>query len=130
MSIVDEMLGELDEWMALVRRNRHERHPGQLDTILADLGPRPSLQEATWRCKLSSLDAAMSASCRPPRRSDFGVFILDAMMYVAALINPLPALGVAPEVRPQVLEIPHPYMTAYVLHGALQQSLTHLRGDG
>ena len=68
-----------------------------------------------------------SATAATPAPREFGVFILDAFYYIAALINPLPALGVAPEIRPQVLEIPHPFVTARELYKALQQSLEFLR---
>jgi hypothetical protein len=61
-------------WGECVRRGGHERFPGQLDQILADLGPCPSIDEPDAAC-----------------------------LWLAALLNPLPALGVAPEIRAHVL---------------------------
>lgn len=61
-------------WGALVRRHGHERFPRQLDQVLADLGPCPSIDEPDAAC-----------------------------LWLAALLNPLPALGVAPEIRGHVL---------------------------
>jgi hypothetical protein len=56
----------VDEWLALVRDTGRERSDGQLDGVLADLGQMP--------------DVAL-----PEARA----------LWVAGLINPLPALGVA-----------------------------------
>ena len=72
--LVSTMSPMIDEWLQLVRTTGRERTPGQLDRILRDLG-----------------------SARPTDP-------LALALYVAALINPLPALGVAPEVRGAVLE--------------------------
>lgn len=58
----------------LVVEGDHERHQDQLSNLFRDLGPIP-----------------------PPEDCD------DRAMWVAALINPLPALGVALEIRPAVL---------------------------
>ena len=52
----------------------HERRPGQIDQLLEDLGPMPEWKEPT-----------------------------DCALWVGALINPIPALGVALEIRPQLL---------------------------
>jgi hypothetical protein len=69
---------ELEElmirWLKLVRKTGRERSPGQLDGILLDLGPLPEVD-------------------RPSARA----------LWIAGLINPLPALGVALEIRPAVL---------------------------
>lgn len=51
-----------------------ERQPGQIDQLLESLGEIPSWEEPT-----------------------------DCAFWVAALINPIPALGVAKEIRPQIL---------------------------
>ena len=61
-------------WEAQVRKNEVQRYPDQLRELLVSLGPLP-----------------------PP-----GSPAARAIWY-AALINPLPALGVAPEIRPAVL---------------------------
>ena len=51
------------------------RQPGQLDALLTDLGPIPDAEDAD-----------------------------DLAFWVAALVNPVPALGVCREVRPRLLE--------------------------
>ena len=71
-----ELLGELsDEWVHKVRRSGRERFAGQLDSILESLGPMPD------------------ARLQPNERC----------LWIAALINPYPKLGLANEVRPSVL---------------------------
>jgi len=62
------------EWVKLVRETGRERQEGQLERVLQDLGTMP--------------DAA-SPSARA--------------LWIAGLINPLPGLGVAFEIRPAVL---------------------------
>jgi hypothetical protein len=64
----------VDEWKRLVVDGGHERRKGQIDLILGHLGPMPAARE-------------------PARRA----------VWVAALINPIPALGVAYEIRPALL---------------------------
>lgn len=65
----------VDEWQELVRGYAREKFTGHLDSILDSLGPAP--------------DAS-----RQPN---------EYCLWVAALINPYPRLGVANEVRPNVL---------------------------
>jgi hypothetical protein len=60
--------------MELVRSTGRERSPGHLAGVLSDLGPMPP-------------------AARPR----------DRAVWAAALINPLPALGVSLEIRPAVL---------------------------
>jgi hypothetical protein len=64
----------VEQWIALVRSTGRERAPGHLQGVLSDLGPMPAL-------------------FRPDARA----------LWVVGLINPLPALGVALEVRPAAL---------------------------
>jgi hypothetical protein len=59
--------------MELVRDGGHEREPAQLEAVLEDLGPPPSEDP------------------------------LECALWVVALVNPLPALGVAKELRPAIL---------------------------
>ena len=61
-------------WGMGVRMGGLEKFQGQLDTILRDLGPCPPATEPEAAC-----------------------------LWLAALLNPLPALGVAPEIRGHVL---------------------------
>ena len=64
----------VSEWKALVREGGHERRKGQLDLIESHIGPMPPSGE--------------------PAR---------VAAWVAALITPIPALGVAYEIRPALL---------------------------
>ena len=68
-------LGALvEDWKALVVGGGFERQPDQIDLILSHLGPMPPPMEAAQRAT-----------------------------WVCALVNPIPALGVAYEVRPALL---------------------------
>jgi len=64
----------VDEWYGLVRLGEWERIPGQLELIKSHIGEMPPRNE-------------------PARRAT----------WVASLINPIPALGVAYEIRPALL---------------------------
>ena len=64
----------VDEWYGLVRLGEWERIPGQLELIKSHIGELPPRNE-------------------PARRAT----------WVASLINPIPALGVAYEIRPALL---------------------------
>ena len=64
----------VDEWYGLVRLGEWERIPGQLELIKSHIGEMPPRHE-------------------PARRAT----------WVASLINPIPALGVAYEIRPALL---------------------------
>jgi len=75
--LCEELPGLVNEWMDLVISRKRERQPGQLDLIKSHIGPMPSTaQPARLAC------------------------------WVAALINPIPALGVAYEIRPALLCAP------------------------
>lgn len=74
-----EMLSEalaplVEEWKTLVRDGGFERRKDQLELIASHIGPMPPADEAARRA-----------------------------VWVAALINPIPALGVAYEIRPALL---------------------------
>ncbi|KAG8461290.1 hypothetical protein KFE25_010477 [Diacronema lutheri] len=86
-------------WQQLVRAG-HERERGQLDALLADLGPMPSSGDADERA-----------------------------LWCAALINPLPALGVAFEIRPAVLTADSVELRLQIVRGALERSIAHLDGS-
>lgn len=76
---VEQVAGELKtsitQWLELIVSGRWERQPRQLVKLMEQLGPMPSVSEAE---KLG--------------------------LWVAALINPLPGLGVAPEIRLSALK--------------------------
>ena len=62
-----------------------------------------------------------------------GIVIADTL-WLAALLNPIPPLGVAPELRPRVLLSPSPDERLAVVYAGLARSLAHLedtrRGGG
>ena len=64
----------MTEWIELVKSGQRERTEGQLERILKDLGPMPEAEYAD-----------------------------DRAFWVASLINPIPALGVAREIRHKIL---------------------------
>jgi hypothetical protein len=99
--IAAEELGPLVErWQQLVRTGGCEREPGQLDCILADLGPMPPAAD-------------------PEERA----------LYIAALINPLPALGVAFEIRPAVLAARSAGERLRIVRTGIERSIGHLDGS-
>ena len=86
------------EWTSLVREGQRERAPGQLQRILNDLGPMPEADLADERA-----------------------------FWTAALINPLPALGVASEVRPAVLCADAAGPRVEMVRAALAESIEKLK---
>eukprot|EP00041_Stephanoeca_diplocostata_P018558 m.389257 g.389257 ORF g.389257 m.389257 type:complete len:457 (+) comp21049_c0_seq1:161-1531(+) len=84
----------LNSWMERIRQGGWERRPTQLNTLLEELGPLP-------------------AATHPDARA----------LWVAALINPLPALGVAPEIRTLVLGARSTQERLDVVSAALETSL-------
>jgi hypothetical protein len=87
----------LVEWETLVRTGR-ERRPGQLDALLSELGPMPS-------------------SAAPD----------ELALWTAALLNPFPTLGVALEIRPEVLTAPSAARRLQVVLLGLRDSIRRLR---
>ena len=63
----ESLEGLVVDWIKLVRQTGRERMPGQLEKVLSDLGPVPEAGRVSARA-----------------------------LWVAGLINPLPALGGAP----------------------------------
>ena len=92
-----ELRAELTQWLVEVRCG-WERRDGQVDRLLADLGPMPTADQL----------AAMG-------------------MYAAAAINPLPPLGVAPEIRLAALEATEPLSRLRLVLAATETSLHHMR---
>jgi hypothetical protein len=84
-------------WLALVRELGLEQSPRHLAAVLDDLGALPPA-----RC--------------PSRRA----------LWVGALVNPLPGLGVAPEVRPRLLASSTARRRVTVAAAAIDDSLAYL----
>lgn len=92
-------LGELvDQWTDLVRCTGRERSEGQLVKVVDDLGPMP-----------------------PPELPSALAF------WIAGLINPLPALGVALEVRPAALMAGDASERLRVVEAGLKDSISRLQ---
>lgn len=83
-------------WLLLVRSG-HERQPGQMGLILEHLGPMPPAESGS-----------------------------DRAFWVAALINPLPALGVAFEIRAAVLAATSAADRLKIVDRALRESVAGL----
>ena len=88
----------VDRWIELARAN--ERHPGQIDTLLGQLGDIPPAHAPTERA-----------------------------MWVGALINPLPSMGVAKEIRPALLVSKRAEERVQVALDGIVQSIKHMDGS-
>ena len=91
----------VDEWQDLVRKTGRERMPGQLDGVFADMGPMPP-------------------STLPSKRA----------LWVAGVINPLPALGVALEIRPACLCAETADLRVQVAEMGILDSIERLKSAG
>jgi len=98
LRLAEQLSPLVGEWVSLVRTTGRERQPGQMDGLLKDLGPMPDAEDACERA-----------------------------FWAAALINPLPALGVCAEIRPVVLEAADASARLKVVHSALVDSIARLR---
>jgi len=96
----DELEGLVVEWMQLVRSAGKERVPRQLERIMLDLKQMPP----------ATLPSARA-------------------LWVSGLINPLPALGVALEIRPSVLTAQTAELRVLLAEAALKHSIERLRSD-
>ena len=93
-----ELLPLINEWIVLARSSQRERRKGQLDAILSDLGPSPDADHAD-----------------------------DLALWTAALICPLPPIGVAIDVRPAVLGATDALARVSLVGGALVDSIARMR---
>ena len=84
-----------DEWESHVRENGWERHPSHFDNVKILLGAKPSVNQ-------------------PGRLA----------LWTAAAINPLPALGVAKEIRLEVLSAASDRERLKIVSDALDDSIT------
>ena len=89
----------IDEWVTLARTK--ERYTGQIDTLLQDIGPIPP----------------------PPEEPT------NLSFYVGALINPLPAMGVALEIRPSLLLANTPEERVTIAIEGITKSIRHMQGE-
>jgi hypothetical protein len=91
----------VDEWIKLVVSTGREREPGQMERLLGDLGPMPEAESPD-----------------------------DRALWVSALINPLPALGVALEIRPAALSASSALERVEVAQTGLLDSIERLKRPG
>lgn len=91
-------LSLVDRWIELAKEN--ERHPGQIDALLKQLGEIPPEHEPTERA-----------------------------LWVGALINPLPSMGVAMEIRPALLVSKKAEERVQVALDGLLRSIRHMDGS-
>ncbi|KAL7437376.1 hypothetical protein ACHAXM_009093, partial [Skeletonema potamos] len=91
-------LSLVDRWIELAKQN--ERHPGQIDALLKQLGEIPPEHEPTERA-----------------------------LWVGALINPLPSMGVAMEIRPALLVSKKAEERVQVALDGLLKSIRHMDGS-
>lgn len=87
----------IDRWIELAKEN--ERNPGQVDTLLAQLGEIPPEHEPTERA-----------------------------FWVGALINPIPSMGVAMEIRPALLVSKKAEERVQVALDGILKSIRHMDG--
>eukprot|EP00040_Diaphanoeca_grandis_P013194 m.66765 g.66765 ORF g.66765 m.66765 type:complete len:385 (-) comp23723_c0_seq2:90-1244(-) len=92
-----ELEPKLNEWIATVRSGGWERTANHLDFILEYLGPMP-----------------------PKHKPD------DRAMWVAAMVNPVPPLGVAPEIRSNVLAARTTAQRLEICHDCLAHSSLYM----
>jgi ATP-dependent protease La (LON) substrate-binding domain len=88
----------VEEWIHLARSK--ERHSGQIDSLLIDIGTIPTPEEPT-----------------------------NISFWVGALINPLPAMGVALEIRPSLLIATTAEERVDIAVEGITKSIRHMRGE-
>lgn len=88
----------VERWIELAREN--ERHAGQIDKLLDDLGEIPSAEEPT-----------------------------DRAMWIGALVNPLPSMGVSMEIRPLLLTAKTAEERVEIALTGIQTSIKHMDGS-
>jgi hypothetical protein len=97
--MAEELVKMVGEWLELVRTGQRERVPDQMKVVLTDLGPMPDPEEC-----------------------------VDSLAFwVAGCINPVPALGVAREIRPRVLEAADGMERLKWVHAAVKDSTRRLK---
>ena len=120
-----ELEGLVDEWCDLVVKKGFERQPGQVAKIIREF-------PATPPCLVSPASCPLTRPTNPP--GDLGYMPpvdkpFDRALWVAALINPLPALGVALEIRPAVLQAASTANALSIVTAGIRGSIGHVSGE-
>lgn len=98
---LSEILGLLvQEWRSLINGSKFEKFEGHLAQVSKDLGPMPPAEAGGERA-----------------------------MWVAALVNPIPAMGVAYEIRPSMLEARTVRQRLEVALAGIRGSIGHISGS-
>jgi Lon protease-like protein len=87
------------QWIQLARTK--ERHPGQIDQLLVDLGSMPDAHDGPT----------------------------NVAFWVGALINPIPAMGVALEIRPALLTATTAEERIDIALTGIQRSIRQMQGE-
>lgn len=94
----------VNDWKSKVVSGRWQRYGGQLASILQDIGPMPEVEDCA-----SAVDRAL---------------------WIGALINPLPGLGVALEIRPDLLaNAQNPRVCLDVATAGIRRSIENMTPD-
>jgi len=104
----------VEEWKKYILKGRWQRFPGQLQRCLQDIGPMPAIT-------LENNNAGAA---------------IDRALWVGALINPLPGLGVSMEIRPTLLyhasknTTGHNYLALHLITTVIQKSIEYIQPNG
>lgn len=101
------------EWEQLVRTTGRERFPGHLDGVLRDMGAAAAAAAAADLDSMPDTDA-------PNARA----------LWIAGVMNPTPALGVALEIRPSVLTARSTERRLVLADQGLRDSISRLQRPG
>ncbi|CAE7797332.1 unnamed protein product, partial [Symbiodinium sp. CCMP2456] len=99
VKLAETLVPLVDEWTATLMEMGKERYDGQLSDILKDLGDMPEAKAPG-----------------------------ELAIWVAALVNPIPALGVAYEIRPAVLSASSVRERLEVAIEGIRGSIDHISG--
>ncbi|CAE7686063.1 unnamed protein product, partial [Symbiodinium necroappetens] len=99
VKLAETLVPLVDEWTATLMEMGKERYDGQLADILKDLGDMPEAKAPG-----------------------------ELAIWVAALVNPIPALGVAYEIRPAVLSASSVRERLEVAIEGIRGSIDHISG--
>ena len=98
VDIDNDSITLIDRWIQLAKQN--ERSPGQIQALVEQIGSKP-----------------------PPSTSP-----TELAFYIGALINPIPAMGVAKEIRPSLLTSKTAEERVHIAYRGIIDSIQHMDG--